>query len=78
MADQALSGVRLVATTLPVMAGAPLTDDVSVPALAGTAGERTEEHRCDVLVGFSHGATVVLEMLLSGHFQARSCCWASA
>lgn len=69
MADHALSGVRLVATTLPGMAGAPLTDDVSVPALARTAGELAKEHRCDVLVGFSHGATVALEMLLSGHFQ---------
>lgn len=69
MADRALSGVRLVATTLPGMAGAPLTDDVSVPALARTAGELAKEHRCDVLVGFSHGATVALEMLLSGHFQ---------
>jgi pimeloyl-ACP methyl ester carboxylesterase len=69
MADQALSGVRLVATTLPGMAGAPLTDDVSIPALARTAGELAREHRCDVLVGFSHGATVALEMLLSGQFQ---------
>jgi len=69
MADQALSGVRLVATTLPGMAGAPLTDDVSIPALARTAGELAKEHGCDVVVGFSHGATVALEMLLSGHFQ---------
>jgi pimeloyl-ACP methyl ester carboxylesterase len=69
MADQALSGVRLVATTLPGMAGAPLTDDVSIPALARTAGELAREHRCDVIVGFSHGATVALEMLLAGHFQ---------
>ncbi|GAB3792906.1 alpha/beta fold hydrolase [Nocardioides ungokensis] len=68
MADPALSGVRLVATTLPGMAGAPLSADVSVPALARTAGELAKEHRCDVLVGFSHGATVALEMLLSGHF----------
>ena len=69
MADPALSGVRLVATTLPGMAGAPLTDDVSVPGLARTAGELAKEHRCDVVVGFSHGATVALEMLLSGHFR---------
>ena len=68
MADQALSGVRLVATTMPGMAGAPLTGDVSVPALARTAGMLAKEHRSDVLVGFSHGATVALEMLLSGHF----------
>ena len=69
MAEQALSGVRLVATTLPGMAGAPLSDDVSVPALARRAGELAKEHGCDVVVGFSHGATVALEMLLSGHFQ---------
>ena len=68
MADPALSGVRLVATTMPGMAGAPLTGDVSVPALARTAGVMAKEQRCDVLVGFSHGATVALDMLLSGHF----------
>ena len=72
MAEQALSGVRLVATTLPGMAGAPLTDDVSVPALARRAAELAREHGCDVVVGFSHGATVALEMLLSGHFQGRT------
>jgi pimeloyl-ACP methyl ester carboxylesterase len=69
MADPALSGVRLVATTLPGMAGVPLSDDVSVPALAGRAGELAKEQGCDVVVGFSHGATVALEMVLSGHFQ---------
>jgi pimeloyl-ACP methyl ester carboxylesterase len=69
MAEPALSGVRLVATTMPGMAGAPLTDDVSVPGLARAAGKLAKEQRCDVLVGFSHGATVALEMLLSGHFQ---------
>jgi len=69
MAEPALSGVRLVATTLPGMAGAPLTADVSVPGLARKAGELAEEYRCDVVVGFSHGATVALEMVLSGHFQ---------
>jgi len=69
MADPALSGVRLVATTLPGMAGAPLSEDASVPALARRAGELAKEHGCDVVVGFSHGATVALEMLLSGRFQ---------
>jgi len=69
MADPALSGVRLVATTLPGMAGAPLSDDVSVPALARRAGELAKEHKCDVVVGFSHGATVAMDMVLSGHFQ---------
>jgi len=69
MAEQALAGVRLVATTLPGMAGAPLSDDASVPALARRAGELAKAQRCDVVVGFSHGATVALEMLLSGQFQ---------
>ncbi|WP_369228926.1 alpha/beta fold hydrolase [Streptomyces sp. R21] len=68
MADPALSGVRLVATTLPGMAGAPVSEDMSIPALSRSAGELAKEHRCDVVVGFSHGATVVLDMVLSGHF----------
>jgi hypothetical protein len=69
MADPALSGVRLVATTLPGMAGAPLTGDVSVAGMARVAGELAAAHRCDVVVGFSHGASVALEMLLCGNFQ---------
>jgi pimeloyl-ACP methyl ester carboxylesterase len=68
MDEPALSGVRLVATTLPGMAGAPLAEDVSIPALARRAGEVAKEHDCDVIVGFSHGATVALEMALSGLF----------
>ena len=68
MADPALSGVRLVATTLPGMAGAPVSEDVSIHAMARRAGELATEHRCDVVVGFSHGATVALDMVLSGHF----------
>ncbi|MER7249424.1 alpha/beta fold hydrolase [Kribbella sp. NPDC000426] len=69
MAEPALAGVRLVATTLPGMAGAPPVGDVSVPGLARRAGELAELHRCDVVAGFSHGATVALEMLLGGHFR---------
>src|SRR5687768_10861352 len=44
MADPALSGVRLVATTLPGMAGAPVSEDVSIPAMSRRAGELAEEH----------------------------------
>ena len=68
MAEPALAGVRLVATTLPGMAGAPLTE-VSVPDQARRAGELAAELDCDVVAGFSHGATVALEMVLAGHFQ---------
>lgn len=69
MAEPALSGVRLVATTVPGNAGAPLSDEVSIPALARRAGELAREHNCDVVAGFSLGATVALEMVLSGRFQ---------
>src|SRR3954452_4665768 len=69
MTDPQLAGVRLVATTLPGMAGAPLSEDMSIPALSRRAGELAEEHGCDVVVGFSHGATVALDMVLSGRFQ---------
>lgn len=68
MAEPALVGVRLVATTLPGMAGAPVTEG-SVPAMARRAGELAEEYECDVVAGFSHGATVALDMVLSGHFR---------
>src|SRR4051812_35323735 len=68
MADPALSGVRLVATTLPGMAGAPVTEDASIRAMSRRAGELATAHGCDVVVGFSHGATVALDMVLSGHF----------
>lgn len=69
MAEPALSGVRLVATTLPGMAGAPVSAEVSIPAVARRAGELARENACDVVVGFSYGATIALEMVLSGHFQ---------
>ena len=69
MADPALSGVRLVATTLPGMAGARVSEDVSIPAMSLRAGELAKEHGCDVVVGFSHGATVALDLVLSGHFR---------
>ena len=69
MAEPALSGVRLVATTLPGMAGAPVSAEVSIPAVARRAGELAKENACDVVVGFSYGATIALDMVLSGHFQ---------
>jgi pimeloyl-ACP methyl ester carboxylesterase len=69
MAEPALSGVRLVATTMPGNAGAPVSEDVSVPELARHAGELAKTHECDVVVGFSLGATVALDMVLSGQFK---------
>lgn len=69
MAEPALAGVRLVATTLPGMAGAPVSAEVSIPAVARRAGELARENACDMVVGFSYGATIALDMVLSGHFQ---------
>ena len=39
MAEPAVSPFRLVATTLPGMAGAPLSGDLSIPGLARRAGQ---------------------------------------
>jgi hypothetical protein len=69
MADPALSGVRLVATTLPGMAGAPVSEDMSIAALSRRAAELATDNGCDVVAGFSHGATVALDMVLSRQFQ---------
>jgi pimeloyl-ACP methyl ester carboxylesterase len=69
MAEPALAGVRLVATTLPGMAGAPVTEEASIPEMARRAAELAEQNACDVVVGFSYGASVALEMVLSGRFQ---------
>src|SRR6185295_4114321 len=51
------------------MAGAPVTEEVSIPAVARRAGELAKDNACDVVVGFSYGATIALEMVLSAHFQ---------
>jgi hypothetical protein len=64
MAEPALAGTRLVAATLPGMAGAPSAGDMAITALARHAAE----HRCDVVVGYSIGATIALEMVLSASF----------
>jgi pimeloyl-ACP methyl ester carboxylesterase len=69
MAEPDLSGVRLVATTLPGIAGAPISAEVSVSDVARRAGKLARENACDVVVGFSYGATIALEMVLSGEFQ---------
>lgn len=68
MDEPLLSEVRMVATTMPGNAGAPVNEDVTIPALARRASEIAKEQRCDVVVGFSHGATVALEMVLAGLF----------
>jgi pimeloyl-ACP methyl ester carboxylesterase len=66
MEEPALARTRLVAATLPGHAGTPPPEDRSVSHYADLAARWADEHRCDVVVGFSMGATVALEMVTSG------------
>jgi pimeloyl-ACP methyl ester carboxylesterase len=68
MAEPALAGMRLVAATLPGHAGAPPPDDYSVENNARFTRELATKVGADVVVGFSMGATVALEMVSSGAF----------
>jgi pimeloyl-ACP methyl ester carboxylesterase len=68
MAEPALAGMRLVAATLPGHAGAPPPDDYSVENYARLTSELVAEVGADVVVGFSMGAAVALELAVSGLF----------
>jgi pimeloyl-ACP methyl ester carboxylesterase len=68
MAEPALAGMRLVAATLPGHAGAPPPDDYRVENNARFTAELARRIGADVVVGFSMGATVALEMIASGAF----------
>src|SRR3954451_22735329 len=66
MAEPALSGMRLVAATFPGQAGAPPPEDYSVEGYARLTAELARQVGADVVVGFSMGATVAAEMVMSG------------
>jgi pimeloyl-ACP methyl ester carboxylesterase len=68
MAEPALAGMRLVAATLPGHAGAPPPDDYSIENYARFTAELVKRVGADVVVGFSMGASVALEMVASGSF----------
>lgn len=68
MAEPVLAGVHLVAVTLPGHAGAPAPRDCSVEEYARLTAEFAVRVRADVVVGFSMGATVAYEMVVSGAF----------
>src|SRR6476619_7302146 len=68
MAEPTLARTRLVAATLPGHAGAPPPDDYTVENYARLATELSERVGADVLVGFSMGASVAFEMVVSGTF----------
>jgi len=69
MAQSALSGVRLVAVTLPGHAGAPPPEDFSIETYARRAADLAADLGCNAVLGFSTGATVALEMAASGAFR---------
>jgi pimeloyl-ACP methyl ester carboxylesterase len=68
MAQPSLAGIRLVAATLPGQAGAAPPDDYSVESYARLVSGLVGEVGADVVVGFSMGAVVSLELVLSGAF----------
>src|SRR3954447_489478 len=68
MAEPALAGMRLVAATLPGHAGASPPDDYSIENYARLTSELATTVGADVVVGFSMGASVALEMVVSDVF----------
>jgi pimeloyl-ACP methyl ester carboxylesterase len=69
MAQPALSGMRLVAVTLPGHGGTPPPEDFSIESYATLAAGLAADLGCDAVVGFSIGASVALEMAASGAFR---------
>src|SRR3954471_10426887 len=68
MAESALAGTRLIAVTMPGHAGAPAPQDFSTEAYAQITAELAQSVGADVVVGFSMGAMVAYEMVVSGAF----------
>jgi pimeloyl-ACP methyl ester carboxylesterase len=68
MAEPALAATRLLAVTMPGHAGAPPPEDFSVESYARITAELANSAGVDVVVGFSMGATVAYEMVVSGAF----------
>jgi pimeloyl-ACP methyl ester carboxylesterase len=68
MAEPELANVNLIAATFPGQVGTPPPDDCSVENYARLAAELAAEVRADVVVGFSMGAVVAVEMVTSGAF----------
>jgi pimeloyl-ACP methyl ester carboxylesterase len=68
MAEPALARTRLLAVALPGNAGTPPLEDFSIEASAHALAEFASRSGVDVVVGFSNGATVAYEMVVSGGF----------
>jgi pimeloyl-ACP methyl ester carboxylesterase len=68
MAEPALARTRLLAVTMPGHAGAPPPRDFSTESYAQITAELAQSAGVDVVVGFSMGAMVAYEMVVSGAF----------
>lgn len=68
MEQPSLTGLRLIAATMPGQAGAPPPDDPSVENYARLTTELVASVGADVVAGFSMGAVVAAEMVVSGAF----------
>jgi pimeloyl-ACP methyl ester carboxylesterase len=68
MAEPVLGGTRLVAATLPGNAGALPLDDCSIESYAQVTTALAKRVGADVVVGYSIGASVAFEMVVSGSF----------
>lgn len=69
MAESALAGTHLIAVTLPGHAGAPAPHDFSTEAYARSTAELAQSVGATVVVGFSMGAMVACEMVVSGAYR---------
>src|SRR5438093_349304 len=69
MAQSTLAKTRLVAVTMPGHAGAPPPKDLSTESYARITTEFAKSAGADVVVGFSMGAMVAYEMVVSGAFK---------
>src|SRR2546423_8606481 len=67
-AESALAGTRMVAVTMPGHAGAPAPQDFSTEEYARMTADLAKQVGADVVVGFSMGAMVAYEMVVSGAF----------
>ena len=67
-AEPALAGLRLVAATLPGHAGTPAPSDLSTRNYGRLAAQLATVKHCDMVLGFSMGSTVALEMATTAGF----------
>src|SRR3954454_12027057 len=68
MAEETLAKTRLIAVTMPGHAGAPPPDDFSAEHYAEITAELAKSEGVDVIAGFSMGAQVAFNMVVSGAF----------